>query len=133
MTKYLLDTNHAGRLLRQDSESLWSRLSSFDREECVLCRPVVAELYFMVYNSQRVEANRQRLESLLAQFDVLEFDAPAAIEFGRLRALLRQSGRPLPVFNILIAAIAISAGCTLVTADAHFENVRGLPAENWLE
>jgi tRNA(fMet)-specific endonuclease VapC len=132
MTRYLLDTNHAGTLLRDENAPLWTRLRSLTRAECALCRPVVGELWYMVYNSSRVDANRLKLEALLAQFDVWEFDATAATEFGKTRAELRRAGRPIPMFDILISAIARSNGLVLVTADAHFAAVPGLATENWL-
>ena len=132
MTRFLLDTNHAGTLLRDEHAPLWSRLRNLTRAECALCRPVIGELWFMVFNSARVAANRQKLEALLAQFDVWEFDAAAAIEFGALRAELRRVGRPIPTFDVLIAAIARTNGLVLVTADAHFGGVPGIATENWL-
>src|SRR4051812_39934093 len=54
------------------------------------------------------------------------------IEFGRVRAELRASGRPIPMFDILIAAIARANGLTVVTADAHFNAVAGLGVKDWL-
>ena len=93
MTRFLLDTNHAGTLLRDEHAPLWSRLRNLTRAECALCRPVIGELWFMVFNSARVAANRQKLEALLAQFDVWEFDDAAAIEFGALRTELRRVNR----------------------------------------
>ena len=132
MTRYLLDTNHAGTLLRDEQAPLWSKLRGLTRAECALCRPVVAELWFMVFNSSRIESNRAILDGLLAQFDVWEFDAAAAVEFGRIRAELRRAARPIPVFDILIAAIAAAHDLTVVTADAHFQAVPSLKTENWL-
>lgn len=132
MPRLLLDTNHAGLLLRDDRSLLWNKLGSFNRDECSLCRPVVAELWFMVFNSQRAESNRTRLEQLLAQFDIIEFDAAAAIEFGRLQASLRSLGKSIPVFDVLIASIARVNDCTLVTADAHFSYIHDLRLENWI-
>ena len=132
MTRYLLDTNHAGRLLRDGSHSLWQRLATLRRDECLLCRPVVAELWFMVFNSQHLDTNQTRLQSLLQQFDILEFDESSAIEFGRLRAALRRLGKPVPAFDVLIAAIALTHHCTLVTADTHFSQIPPLTLDNWL-
>lgn len=131
MIRYLLDTNHAGTLL-EERAPLWERLRSMNRRQCGLCRPSVGELYFMVFNSVRARANRVRLESLLRQFEIWEFDTKAAIEFGRLRAELRASGRPIPVFDVLIAAIARANNLVLLTADQHFRSVNGLRIENWL-
>jgi tRNA(fMet)-specific endonuclease VapC len=86
----------------------------------------------MVFNSQRADANRLRLERLLAQFDVFEFDDRSAERFGSLRAQLRRAGKPIPAFDVLIAATAMVNDVTLVTADAHFASVTGLRTENWL-
>ena len=71
-------------------------------------------------------------DSLPAQFEVWEFDAPSAIEFGKIRAELRRAARPIPMFDILIASIARANNLTVVTADAHFEEVTGLKTANWL-
>jgi tRNA(fMet)-specific endonuclease VapC len=132
MTRYLLDTNHAGTLLRDEQAPLWRRLASLGRADCTQCRPVVGELWFMIYNSARIDANRPKLEALLTQFDVWKFDDRCAEEYGRLRAELRRKGRPVPSFDVLIAAIARSNRLTLVTADAHFSFIDGLATENWL-
>lgn len=130
--RYILDTNHAGTLLRDEHAPLWAKLRPLTRSQCGLCRPVVGELWYMVFNSARPASNRPKLEALLAQFDVWEFDEAAAVEFGRVRAELRRLGRPIPTFDILIAAIARANGLVLLTADAHFAAVPGLATENWL-
>ena len=132
LTRYLLDTNHAGTLLDQRA-TLWDRLGTIDRKQLGLCRPSVGELYFMVFNSSRAKANRIRLESLLRQLAIWEFDAKAAIEFGRLRAELRASGQPIPTFDVMIAAIARVNRLVLLSADKHFAAVDGLSVENWLQ
>ena len=130
--RYLLDTNHAGVLLRDANSPVWARLASMTRDDCVLCRPVVAELWYMVFNSERVEANRAKLEALLAQFDVVELDERSAIEFGTLRAAQRRKGKPIPSFDALIAAIARANALTIVTGDSHFRDVDGIALESWL-
>jgi tRNA(fMet)-specific endonuclease VapC len=132
MTRYLLDTNHAGTLLKDENAPLWQRLNPLSRGDCVLCRPVVAALWFMVFNSARVEANRAKLEALIAQFDVVEFDGAAAMEFGRIRAELRRAATPIPMFDILIGSIARAHGLTVLKADAHFQRVQGLTIEKWI-
>jgi tRNA(fMet)-specific endonuclease VapC len=131
MTRYLLDTNHAGTLLDEQAP-LWERLSLMNRRECGLCRPSVGELWYMVFNSARKRANRTRLEALLVQFDIWEFDENAAVEFGKMRAELRLQGRPIPIFDVLIASIARVNHLVLLTADHHFDDISGLTIENWL-
>lgn len=132
MTRYVLDTNHAGTLLRDPAAPLWRRLAILTRPECLLCRPVVGELWYMIHNSERADANRPKLEALLLQFDIVEFDAKAAEEFGKIRAELRRTGTPVPSFDALIAALCRSNNFTLVTADKHFRHISGLKTDNWL-
>lgn len=132
MTRFLLDTNHCGTLLRDEQAPLWGRLRPLRRDEALLARPSVGELWFMVYNSTRVDSNRTNLLALLKQFTILEFDAKAAEEFGRIRAELRKSGRSIPQVDVQIAAIARERGLVVLTADAHFSHVTGLVTENWL-
>lgn len=131
MRPLLLDTNHAGSLLR-DNQQLWARLRSDDDAEFAFCRPSIGELWFMVFNGTRVVDNRAKLEGMLRRFKVWEFDALAAQEFGQIRAELRRAGTPLPQIDVQIAAIARVNGLTLLTADRHFKAVQGLKVENWL-
>ena len=64
---------------------------------------------------------------------VLSFDGNAAQRYGRLAAALLDDGAPIGVEDTMIAAHAISAGCTLVTHNRKdFERVSGLRVEDWL-
>jgi tRNA(fMet)-specific endonuclease VapC len=87
----------------------------------------------MVFNSSRVEENERDLLRFLESFGHHEYDAAAAIEFGRIKSHLRRIGRPIPDVDVQIAAVARAHGLTLLTADAHFAFVEGLTIENWLE
>ncbi|MGB7159634.1 MAG: type II toxin-antitoxin system VapC family toxin [Tepidisphaeraceae bacterium] len=131
MTHYLLDTNHASSLLRRIPE-IRERVGRVQAEELSLSRPTIGELWFMIFNSGRVDANRSELETFLHDFTIIEFDAPAAIEFGRIRAEARRSGRAIAGIDAQIAAIARLNGFTLLTDDGDFSGVNGLRIENWL-
>jgi len=131
VTRYLLDTNHAARLL-DDRAPLWERFANLDRQQVGISMPTVGELWFMVFNSRRAQSNRARLESLLEQLRIWQFDSAAAMEFGRLRTELRTKGRPIPTFDVLIAAIARTNNLVLLTADKHFDAIEKLSPENWL-
>jgi tRNA(fMet)-specific endonuclease VapC len=86
----------------------------------------------MVFKSARAESNQAKLEALIQQFDVYPFDDIAAREFGRVLTDLRRVGRPIPVIDVQIAAIAIAKDLVLLTADNHFGNVPQVRCENWL-
>jgi tRNA(fMet)-specific endonuclease VapC len=132
MTRYLLGTNHASGFWSQDA-NLRARMVQAADAEYFLCTPSIAELWFMVFNSSRVEHNRARLELMLQQFPILDFDETAAETYGVLWTNLRRRGRPIPVIDAQIAAIALSHELVLLTADVrHFAEVDGLVFENWL-
>jgi tRNA(fMet)-specific endonuclease VapC len=131
LADFLLDTNHVGALLRENSV-LWSKLRAHPNDRFGVCRPSVGELWFMVFNSVRIEENRSRLETLLSQFKIWEYDEPAAMEFGRIRAEIRQRGTPIPTIDVQIAATARSYGLVVLSSDAHFLKVGNLRVENWL-
>jgi tRNA(fMet)-specific endonuclease VapC len=132
MTRYLLDTNHVSAFWSQN-DTLRARMSNVSDAEFNLCTPSVGELWHMVFNSTRVEHNMARLEVLLRQFPILDFDLNAAVEFGRLWTVLRRRGRPIPVVDAQIAAIAIVHNLVILTSDVrHFAEVPGILFENWL-
>ncbi|GBC91866.1 Ribonuclease VapC2 [bacterium HR15] len=133
MTRYLLDTNHVSAFWTQDA-ILRERINRALDAQYYLCTPSVAELWHMVFNSSRVAYNQARLEVLLQQFPILDFDASAAIAYGRLWTELKQRGRPIPVIDAQIAAIAIVHNMTVLTSDVrHFSQVPAVAFENWLE
>jgi predicted nucleic acid-binding protein len=63
-----------------------------------------------------------RLEALLADLDVLPVDRAVASEYAKLRA---ETGRR-PSNDLWIAATAIAAGLTLVTADERQSKLPGV-------
>lgn len=72
---------------------------------------------------------RQRLQLVLATYDVLPFDADVAESYGLLANVVRQAGRnPRPRrMDLLIAATAVRHGFSLATRNAadlrHLERV----------
>ena len=132
MSRYLLDTNHAGLLLNE-SAPLWTRVHGSVDDAFYLCQPSVGELWYMVFNSTRVKENRRQLEALLSAFATLNFDADSAMEFGKIQVELRKKGRPIPAIDSQIAAIAREQDLILLTSDGHFANVDSLRVENWVQ
>ncbi len=134
MANYLLDTNHASKLMAQE-EPITSRVrkSLASGNLFGLSSTVLGELYFAVYASQHREKNRQRLHELLKTVVLWPFDERAAEEFGRIQAEQKAKGRPIPPLDAQIAAVARVHGLVLLTADHHFTFVDGIAVENWLE
>ena len=94
---------------------------------------VAAELRFGAVRkgSPRLSA---LVEGLLARTTVLPLESPADRVYAGLRARLAAAGRPIGGNDLLIAAHALTLGCTLVTANMReFVRIDALPLENWLD
>lgn len=105
MVEYLLDTNHASAAV-QGQVPLVRRITRSRGCRFGVSMPTVGELWYMVFNSRRVQDNSDKLRHVLRLFHQWEFDADAAEEFGRVRTELRRHGRPIPEIDVQIAAIA---------------------------
>ena len=123
--KVLLDTNAYTALFR-GHEGVAARVR---RAEHVLVSVVVAgELLFGFRNGSRYERNRQELEDFIASpyVELLPVTLVTSDRFGRIAALLRRKGRPLPTNDIWIAAHAMESGAELLSFDQHFDEVDGI-------
>lgn len=84
------------------------------------------------YKSTRVESNLRRVREFASTVMVLGTDSDTAAAYGRIKAALRSKGRQIPDNDMWIAAISLQHHLTLVTRDAHFDEVDGLVTEHWL-
>jgi len=131
---YLLDTNACIGWLRGNQPNLVARLQTERPANLHLCSVVVAELRYGVERSDPAHrANTAlRVEQLRGQFVSLPFDDAAAEEYGRIRALLATQGNSIGGNDLMIAAITMANGQTLVTHNtAEFSRVPGLLLEDW--
>jgi tRNA(fMet)-specific endonuclease VapC len=75
-----------------------------------------------------------RIATFVAPFTSLPFDDVCVTAYGRIRAALEQVGRPIGPNDLMIAAIAVTHGLTLVTHNTReFERVVGLSLADWEE
>lgn len=110
------------------------RFLRHDPEEMCISAVTYAELMHGVEKSRAVEKNRIAISLFLSPITVLEFHAPAAEEYGKIRAQLERKGTPIGPMDLLIAGHARSEGLILVTNNTReFERVEGLTVEDWLQ
>lgn len=132
MTRYLLDTNIISDLIRNPQGKAAKRIAKVGEDKVCTSIVVAAELRYGCAKSGSKKL-LSAVEDLLAEIEVLPFDAPADAEYGEIRAGLEAVGRPIGGNDLLIAAHARATEAIIVTANAdEFKRVRGLKVENWL-
>ncbi len=86
------------------------------------CGPVLYELV----QGARSEKERASLTSALGALPYLEMTEALWVKAGQLSATLRKTGKTVPLSDILIAALAIEHGLSVMTADEHFRLIPGV-------
>jgi tRNA(fMet)-specific endonuclease VapC len=132
---YLLDTNAVIALLKDEPAIFRKRLRrAVSRGTAIAVSSIVLyELWYGVARSARRRENAERLRVFLSGgIEVSAFDEEDAKAAGELRATLEGAGTPIGPYDLLIAAQALRAGATLVTANvAEFTRVPGLQWQDW--
>jgi tRNA(fMet)-specific endonuclease VapC len=89
---------------------------------------VLGELFAGFRRGSRERANRKRLEEFIETFEVqiLPVTEIEADWYAKVVARLRAEEKPIPTNDVWIAACALAAKASLLTADGHFDFVEGL-------
>ena len=135
MPSYLLDTNILSDLVHHPRSGTAARQLALVRahggQDISTSIIAAAELRYGVAKRGSTRLVRQ-VETVLGVLDVLPFEAPADVIYGRLRTDLERRGQPMGGNDLLIAAQALAAQLTLVTDDRGFARIAELLRENWL-
>lgn len=128
----MLDTNIASAAMRGDA-GIDRRLSELVPGAWCISAITRSELQYGLALKPEATRLARVVNAFLAVADVAAWDAAAADAHGRLRAALQAQGKPIGVFDEMIAAHALAIGAVMVTDNIrHFERVPGLVVENWL-
>lgn len=118
----VFDTNVLSELLKREPSSLVTQYVYRSMTTLPYVTVITAAELRFGYAQMPVGRRRQELaehvEHLLTEAfagRILPFDADASQHYATLAARCRAAGRPMPQFDSLIAAIALSRGATLVT------------------
>lgn len=130
---YLLDTNICIYIIKKKPESVFDRFRKLTIGQVAISSITYSELCFGVKKSKHWEQNAQALEQFVSVLEVLSYPEAACMVYGKIRAELELSGRPIGPLDTLIAAQAKFLGYTLVTNNVlEFSRVTGLKVENWV-
>ncbi len=125
--KILLDTNALIAWMRED-DALRVRVGG---SAPALTLFALGETYYGIQKSLRPDENERALVRAIQDFELILPDSETARLYGVVFAELRSKGRPIPVNDVWISAIALQHGLNLFTRDAHFDEVNGLTVVSW--
>lgn len=129
--RYLLDTNiliYAGK--RQGG--CLERMDAHPASTMAWCVVTLQELTLGAAKSVQPARSQAYIGMLRQLYALLDYDAEAAQQAGRLQAVLQRQGTPIGPMDAQIAGIALAHDLTLVTRNLReFERMPGLRVENW--
>jgi tRNA(fMet)-specific endonuclease VapC len=132
VTRYLLDTTTISDFIRHPRGRVADRVRKLGAAAVCTSIIVAAELRFGI-EKRGVRKLATRVAEALDVLEVVPFAPPADAVYAVIRAALEKAGRPIGANDLLIAAHAVSLGCTLVTDNQRdFARIEGLSAESWL-
>ena len=130
--RFLLDTDIVSDLVRHPRGRVRQHIIRIGVGYVCTSIVVAAELRYGVarHGSTRLSA---QVEAVLSTLDVMPLELPADIIYGELRMRLERAGQIIGANDLLIAAHALTASCTLITDnDGEFSRIEELTVENWL-
>ena len=131
--EYLLDTNICIYIIKQKPVNVLRKFEALSIGSVAISTITLAELNFGVMKSSDPVKNQAALDKFLTPLEILNFDFPATIEYGKIRAALEQKGTPIGSLDTFIAAHARSLNLTLVSNnEKEFQRVPDLAIENWV-
>ena len=131
--KYMLDTNICIYVIKHKPIDVIQRFLEHDPYDICVSSITYAEMMHGVEKSVSKDRNRIAYMAFMSAITILDFNAKAAEEYGRIRAELEMQGTPIGPMDMLIAGHAKSENLILVTNNTReFERVKGLKLENWV-
>ncbi|MBQ9678059.1 MAG: PIN domain-containing protein [Prevotella sp.] len=132
MKKYLLDTSICVFLFRNNQE-VAQRLNKIGHKRCFICDVVLAELRYGAFKSNRTKENLKLIDDFVKEVRVLPF-ADSIDAYAQEKVRLKDAGKPIEDFDLLIGCAAKAAGLTIVTHNVkHFSHIEGLEIEDWIK
>jgi tRNA(fMet)-specific endonuclease VapC len=81
--------------------------------------------------SSRQKENLLEVTEAISTVQILDLSNDACLEAARIYSTLKEEGKLIGKFEILIAAIAKTNGQAILTRDQHFKSVPGLILAKW--
>jgi tRNA(fMet)-specific endonuclease VapC len=134
--KYLLDTNILIDFM-SGIPVVTENVLKAGTQQCCMSVISLHELYYGAClarekKEEYYEMEIKKINKLLEYFMVLPVIARGE-EYARIKYTLKQKGKPVDEFDMIIAGQALSEGLTIVTDNMkHFENMPDIKTVNWM-
>jgi tRNA(fMet)-specific endonuclease VapC len=129
---YLLDTNVITHI-QKGYPSVIKKINSISIDNLSICTIVLAECYFgALHHPTRSKEQIKYYNKYFEDFEIIDFDIKAALEYAKLRNELTQKGKLIADMDLMIASICIANDLILVTNNTKdFKRFDNLKLEDW--
>lgn len=133
MSLFLLDTNIASHIIRQDDPRILEFAYDLPAASLVISAVTKGELIFELAKIQVHPKLAKLMREFLQTVTVLPWTDETAETYGTLKATCRARGIGLSALDMMIAAHAVSLGATLVSRYKAFGHIGdGLKVVDWV-
>jgi tRNA(fMet)-specific endonuclease VapC len=127
----VLDTDVCVEILRGNAHVIEIRRQTLC--EVATTWVTACELAYGAAKSRSPTENHTLVSEFLATMSILGLNMRAAESFGQIKSVLERAGNILADADLMIAAITLAHGASLVTGNRrHYERIDGLRIEDWI-
>lgn len=141
--RWMLDTNICSYIIKNKPIKVLEKFRTLDMADCCISSVTLAELKYWVEKNNRLHqksgnvglpnVNERIVNQFVAHLAVIDFDAHAALIYGRVRDALEAKGIVVGSMDLLIGAHALSLDLILVTNNIKdFVRFPEIHLENWV-
>ncbi len=92
-------------------------------KEVAVSSPTVTEFYYGGMESEKKIKSRV---GALRKYKLLNTNFKSSLILAEIKKQLESEGKAIPIFDLIIASIALANNALLVSKDVHFEEIRRL-------
>lgn len=131
MADFMLDTSTASKLMRAERSSI-TAMRRASAQSVTVSAITYSELLYGAHLSGD-SGRMAKVRRFVSRIAIRDWDALAAETHAQLRAATQTSGRSAGIYDLMIAAHAVSLGQVLVTSDKAIANlgIDGLRIVEW--
>ena len=130
--KYFLDTNIIIYAIKNSYPSIINHFMNIPSYSIVIPSIVVSEIEYGARKSINYTKTINLYNSFISNFEIIDFDYNAAVQYGIIRSQLEKSGKLIGPNDMLISSIVLSEGGTLITHNTkEFSRIQNLKIEDW--